>query len=626
MRLQEFNTPKVMSNFQGMTTADYLYLHAPAVDWLCMYVGKECPGHADFTTILQKYNEHCKSSMVLKPIIDAFDPSHYIDKALAVVQLVKKSETSKTSTVMLLESLGARFATCPPPEEQRLQILNEVWKVVTRCDVLSEYVPCAAVWLDVLLQYYSDREVQILLEDVTRHVEQADPVEVDEVAMKLEHLVTIVIQHSKTGAGGLVTSEHLHKILDYMKSNRKVEICKDLLDSFAKNQESTNNPILINTIFDLSRTLHDSLDSLSPDGERKHIANLICGFIGKIDFKKDLEGQLNIMVEARAAFPNLDVVKDRLILSVAALATRAHFFMKARHTKKTSAFVKACLAYCHVTIPSIDDVFRRLELLLHCAQVALLNQCLPQTDTFLKASITLVPDVPTTEEVDYKRVSTEPRLATFLRSFLAFLVIVPGHPSHGPFYLVQGLLNALPRYEWNATSVYLPSIYIDMLGLISAYAQRKLPYSIERVESNDVLYGGSPDYMEELAEHRVTILEAIITQLTALRESEERAAKNTQATLVLQLVNQVSLSPQRCLPLSSSDRALCTHPAHVYEDLLASIHVWPPTYSVAVHSLSVGWSSRRRSPHSFPSSWIWCKKTKPPCPERRRPSSKTRSW
>ena len=71
MRLpQEFNTPKVMSNFQGMTTADYLHLHAPAVDWLCMYVGKECPGHADFTTILQKYNEHCKSSMVLKPIID----------------------------------------------------------------------------------------------------------------------------------------------------------------------------------------------------------------------------------------------------------------------------------------------------------------------------------------------------------------------------------------------------------------------------------------------------------------------------------------------------------------------------------------------------------------------------
>ena len=113
--------------------------------------------------------------------------------------------------------------------------------------------------------------------------------------------------------------------------------------------------------------------------------------------------QLNMFVECRAAFPNLDAVKDRLILAVANLAMKAHIFMKGRHTKKTSAFVKACLAYCHVTVPSISDIFRRLELLLHCAQVALLNQCLPQTDTFLKATISLIPDVPLTEEVEYKR-------------------------------------------------------------------------------------------------------------------------------------------------------------------------------------------------------------------------------
>ena len=34
-----------------------------------------------------------------------------------------------------------------------------------------------------------------------------------------------------------------------------------------------------------------------------------------------------------------------------------------------------------------------------CGQVALQNQCLPQTDTFLKAAISLLPDLPPTLSV-----------------------------------------------------------------------------------------------------------------------------------------------------------------------------------------------------------------------------------
>lgn len=155
---------------------------------------------------------------------------------------------------------------------------------------------------------------------------------------------------------------------------------------FSKSGGSVNDAILIHTLFDIARTLHDSIDSLSPEGEQRHVASLISGFIHKIDFGRDLEQQLNVYVECRAAFSNLDAVKDKLITCVASLAVKAYRFVKGRHTKKTGAFVKACLAYAHITIPSIQDIFRRLELMLHCAQVALLNQCLPQTDTFLKVT------------------------------------------------------------------------------------------------------------------------------------------------------------------------------------------------------------------------------------------------
>lgn len=363
---------------------------------------------------------------------------------------------------------------------------------------------------------------------------------------KLEHLVSLLVEYSHTTNGELLTSEFMLKLLDVLKPSRKVEICKDILDTFARTHASTNDPILIHTVFDLARTVHDSIDSLSPEGEQRHISSLISGFIAKVDFGKDLEQQLNIYVECRAAFANLDAVKDRLILAVARLAMKAHKFMKGRHTKKTSAFVKACLAYCHITIPSIDDVFRRLHLQLVSANIALLNQCLPQTDTFLKAAITTIPDVPPimeADKVEYKRVHSEARLASFLRMFWSTLVIVPGHPEHGPFYLVQGLLNAMPRFAWQAHTGVQTSLYIWMLPLLSTFMQRKLPYTIERVESNDVLYGGSAEYLEELRTHLATVMQAIVTQLAALgdvKDGYQNVAEARRIELVLDLANQLA--------------------------------------------------------------------------------------
>jgi len=42
-----------------------------------------------------------------------------------------------------------------------------------------------------------------------------------------------------------------------------------------------------------------------------------------------------------------------------------------------------------------------------------------------------------TEEVEYKRTPTEGRLASMLHYFTSTLVLVPGHPEYGPFYLVK---------------------------------------------------------------------------------------------------------------------------------------------------------------------------------------------
>ena len=81
----------------------------------------------------------------------------------------------------------------------------------------------------------------------------------------------------------------------------------------------------------------------------------------------------------------------------------------------------------------------------------------------------------------------------------------------------------------------------DYLALISLILVPLTPHitALPSVESNDVLYGGSTDYMEELQEHKATVMQEVISQLTELRESQDRAVKIRQTELVLQLVNQL---------------------------------------------------------------------------------------
>lgn len=115
-----------------------------------------------------------------------------------------------------------------------------------------------------------------------------------------------------------------------------------------------------------------------------------------------------------------------------------------------------------------------MNLYLLSGEVALANQALSQADTLFKSAIKLVQEVPAkvgkfskkkkkfskkkplnlwillnTIEVESQGMkSTEESLISFLRNFLSSLVVVPGHPEQGPFYLVKGLLKVINDYPW----------------------------------------------------------------------------------------------------------------------------------------------------------------------------------
>ena len=131
-------------------------------------IAKELGEEADkgeFKTILKCYRDFCGDGVALKAILDGFDPHHWAKSAKGVMQLIKGASVSDVTLTDLVGCLGRGLCTVPPLQEQRISILNEVWKVVTKDDDLAKYTACASIWIKLTIQHYQEKHVQTLLKD-----------------------------------------------------------------------------------------------------------------------------------------------------------------------------------------------------------------------------------------------------------------------------------------------------------------------------------------------------------------------------------------------------------------------------------------------------------------------------
>ncbi|KYN21342.1 UPF0505 protein C16orf62 like protein [Trachymyrmex cornetzi] len=226
-------------------------------------------------------------------------------------------------------------------------------------------------------------------------------------------------------------------------------------------------------------------------------------------------------------------VINYLTFCVNRLSVDTRKIVRGHHTRRTSAFVRACAAFCFITIPSLTLVHTRLQLYLLSGQVALLNQCLGQADACFKAALSLVPEMPKTIDIDGRQKSSQPYLLSYLSNFLSTLLVVPDSPEHGVLYLMRGLLNAVQRcFEENTSTK--PYLYLRVLDLLSTVAQENYPYHIDKVDSNDKLYGSDQKFIGEVNKICSKIVEEILGHLKYLGSTEQF---DKQSALALELFN-----------------------------------------------------------------------------------------
>lgn len=181
----------------------------------------------------------------------------------------------------------------------------------------------------------------------------------------------------------LIGFDQILSLLNYFPASMKQKLCEKMLTFFCDQNSKLDDGFLVYSILQVAKTLHDKIDFMSQQSEIDRVSKIICKIIRRIDHGKDLDKTLNDYTTARGMFLNLDEVTETLILSTLQLAARCHMLCKGQHNGKTQNFVKACIAYAHITIGTLQSVSKQVNLLFLSAQVALMNGLIGEVESLI---------------------------------------------------------------------------------------------------------------------------------------------------------------------------------------------------------------------------------------------------
>ncbi|CEG36932.1 Predicted membrane protein (associated with esophageal cancer in humans) [Plasmopara halstedii] len=592
---------------------DYLALHSPAIEWLFRCAA---PGATQetFDSLVLHYQEYSNSSMILKHLCECFGGQFYASipgEMLELICAASPSQVSKCHLCSLVAVQLSNVAVIASNEPSgKLQFLNDSWSFVMSQDDTSQYMECAAAFMKLIVVHFSHREALILLEDVVRHLNAAT---IDALTAKTYNFLGTFIENVVYGAkvhfeyfDMLIPSTSFLTLMDMFKRDSSVDVAKKVLRAFVsgsmRSSSTTSGTLrlhvvgpeaaLAHTLLVVCCRVHDALSSLSTVSQRDEATRDISAFITRLGYVKsttaseraqdeEMDALLMLYTDCRQVFFKLEQITRLLSSLVLRLAMHAYKRLDTGGHHKTSGhlrrnFIRSCLAFAHITIPSIESPIEKLELLVLAANIAQMTNCIMQMDALLKLSIVLVAELDmgalmisdNNEKPTHSRASSEDvkvdcnvidHTMRIIANLMSVLVYAPSLHDEDAFYFVTALHKAvMERQTWNSslsyrlhTNIARVRVRLMFVQLYALWGQESLPCCFNEVVSNDVLYGGDNKFSNEVQKRFSSSIETVTEEITALSDGLDIAAVAAQVELMLDFVNLV-------LPVLNYDKTQST--------------------------------------------------------------------
>ena len=395
-------------------------------------------------------------------------------------------------------------------KDQQRQLLNLTWRVVLKYSNLDQFLKVALAFADFITTSFREREVNVYVQSIYKHIHvhvfKSDANEAEKRARR--ESVTKRDQARKT-----LTETHVNHVKDillhlfryykdfvgdlsplfgfpslvpltdisFQSNSQKVEFAETLIHLlFSPSQNSRDlavaDPIAQQFCLDMCQLVSDSISSEihSVSSRRvKQVGGDISRFILSCEFGGNYESHLTFLSTCRRNFNKVVEVQEICVHLACKIATSNNC---------GGDMANACIAFCHITIPSLPDSVRARRLMLQAANVALMNGLVSQAESLIIESMADTCDI------------------EFLKSVCAFILMLPGHPQKGPLFVCQELVEAFKRVKAKGPDL------IQLLPLLAAFSQPEYLYFVKGVDSNCELYSGDPSFQKELEELAASII------------------------------------------------------------------------------------------------------------------------
>ncbi|KAL0803977.1 hypothetical protein Bca101_096467 [Brassica carinata] len=460
-------------------------------------------------------------SILLHHLLKALPSEIVSSQAMEILHMIKCSNDCSFSQVLNYRLLGNRLCEGRSQEGFLSSIVNEIMQAASQYQTLYDYLRIMDAYVDLLLQNKMENHLDALLDDIVTLAR--DKFLSEEEQASLQSIILKLLSHFED-LQKVLSLNHFIEILDLMSGTSKKSVNMHLLSMGTRNGcicDSTT----VQLLFEVSQGLYDATDFVNiKDDDNRQTSHLISRFVEMVDYGAERERQLLFLAECRGAFSGIHELKETLVRSSNTLAVKAG--------KKHINFVKSCLAFSEVTIPSVTVPTKQINLYLETAEVALLGGLISHTDGLVMSAVECLEDVAPTDGL--KSIDAD-SMASVVCNLCSLLVMVPGNPEKGVLEILKSIFSATCSSSW-AMSRLKVKILCAIISLLSTLAQDNLPYRSANPEiiGNDLLFFGDSSYKNELVSWSQLVVGELVDAI------EQESSQTARGNIALEACNCIS--------------------------------------------------------------------------------------